>query len=154
MCRQDKFTDRKRSTTRFVFRFHIQWSRVYSCNDTPVYRYIAIFFATIRISYVEQAIVIFIIHLHMQQQTWESTVFDQCSPSFRFLVLMHGDFPNKLTRKIHAEQCLVLYSRWRTQQRGILLLCNVSYRVSYRDNCIGIRIVSWKNVSLQAQSTV
>ena len=68
---------------------------------------------------------------------------------------MHGDFPNKLTRKIHAEQCLALYSRWRTQQthacfqlglsavqtsdpmsktQGILLLCNVSYR----DNCIGI----------------
>ena len=29
--------------------------------------------------------------------------------SFRFLVLMHGDFPNKLTRRIHAEQCLELY---------------------------------------------
>ena len=35
------------------------------------------------------------------------------SVSFRFLVLVHGDFPNKLTRKIHAEQHLVLYSRWR-----------------------------------------
>ena len=96
--------------------------------------------------------------------------------SFRFLVLLHGDFPNKLARKIHAEQCLALYSRRRTQQthacfqlglsavqtseptrktRGntllVLWLCNVLYRVSlYRDNCIRIRIVSWKSVSLQA----
>ena len=30
------------------------------------------------------------------------------------LPLMHGNFPNKLTRKIHGEQCLALYSRWRT----------------------------------------
>ena len=84
---------------------------------------------------------------------------------------MHGNFLNKLTRKIHAEQCLVLYWRWRTQQthacfqlglsavqtsepmsktRGntllVLLLCNISYR----DNYIRIGIVSWKNVSLQA----
>ena len=86
---------------------------------------------------------------------------------------MHSDFPNNLTRKIHAEQCLTLYSRWRTQQTHVcfhvqfqyhvcyrnkpfhsntllvLLLCNVSYCVSYRDICIGIRIVSWKNVSLR-----
>ena len=27
------------------------------------------------------------------------------------LLLLHGDFPNKLMRKIHAEQCLALYSR-------------------------------------------
>ena len=73
---------------------------------------------------------------------------------------MHGDVPNKLTRKIHAEQCLALYSRLglsavqtsepTSKTRGntllVLLLCNVSYR----DNCIGIRIVSWKNISLQA----
>ena len=26
----------------------------------------------------------------------------------------------------------------------------VSYRVSYRDNCIEIRIVSWENVSFEA----
>ena len=32
------------------------------------------------------------------------------------LVLMHDDFPNKLTRKFHTEQCLALYSRWWTQQ--------------------------------------
>ena len=87
---------------------------------------------------------------------------------------MHGDFQNNLTRKIQAEQCLALYSRWRTQETHacfhvqfqyyvcyrnkpfhsntllVLLLCNVSYRVSYRDNCIWICIVSWKNVSLQA----
>ena len=67
------------------------------------------------------------------------------------LPLMHDDFPNKLTRKIHAEQCLVLYSRWRTQTHACFqcqlyrllsprarhkvtgMLCNVSYRVvSYR----------------------
>ena len=35
-----------------------------------------IFFATIRISYIEQAIAILTIHLHMHQQTWESTVFN------------------------------------------------------------------------------
>ena len=78
---------------------------------------------------------------------------------------MHGDFPNKLMRIIHAGQCLALYSRLglsavqtsepctsKTCGNTLLalLLCNVSYRVSYRDNCIGIRIVSWKNVSLQA----
>ena len=76
---------------------------------------------------------------------------------------MHSDFLNKLTRKIHAEQCLALYSRWWTQQtyagfqlglwtvqtseptsktRGntllVLLLCNILYCVSYRDNCIRI----------------
>ena len=88
---------------------------------------------------------------------------------------MHGNFPNKLTRKIHAEQCLVLYSRWRTQQTHaffqlgfsavqtsdaqeatgmfccntllVFLLHNVSYRVSDRDNCIEICIVSWKGIS-------
>ena len=72
---------------------------------------------------------------------------------------MHGDFPNKLTRKIHAEQCLALYSRLglsavqtseptsKTQGNTLLvLLCNISYH----DNCVGIRIVSWKSVSLQA----
>ena len=88
---------------------------------------------------------------------------------------MHGDFPNKLTKKIHAAYCLVLYSRWQTQQTHacfqlglsavqtseptsntqgntllVLLLCNVSYCVLHRDNCIGIRVVSWTNVSLQA----
>ena len=65
---------------------------------------------------------------------------------------MHGDFLSKLRRKIHAEQCLALYSRWQTQHvcfqlglsavqtseptsktRGntllVLLLCNVSYRI-------------------------
>ena len=95
------------------------------------------------------------------------------SPSTFFL--MHSDFPNKLTRKIHAEQCLASYSRWCTQhthaclQLGlsavqtfeptsktrantllVLLLRNVSYRAPYRDICIGIRIVSGTNVSLQA----
>ena len=77
---------------------------------------------------------------------------------------MHGDFSNKLTRKIHAEQCLALYSRLglsavqtsepMSKTRGntllVLLLRNVSYRVSYRDNYIGICIISWINVSLQA----
>ena len=48
----------------------------YICNHTPVYPHIAIFFATIRILYIEQAIAIFMIHLHMHQQTWESTVFN------------------------------------------------------------------------------
>ena len=110
-----------------------------ACNDTPVCRHIAIFFATIRISYIEQGIVIFTTHLHMHQQ--------------RFLVLMHDDFQNNLTRKIQAEQCLALYSRWRTQETHacfhvqfqydvcyrnkplhsntllVLLLCNVSYRI-------------------------
>ena len=33
------------------------------------------FFAMIQISYIERAIAIFAIHLHMYQQTWESTVF-------------------------------------------------------------------------------
>ena len=136
-----------------------------------MYRYIAIFFATIRISYIEQAITILTIHLHMHQQTWESSL----QLVLTLLPLMHGDFPNKLTRKIHAEQCLALYSIRRTQQthacfqlglsavqtseptrktRGntllVLLLYKVLYRVSYRDNCIGICIISWKNVSLQA----
>ena len=32
------------------------------------------------------------------------------------LVLMHCDFPNRLTRKMHADQCLTIYWRWRTQQ--------------------------------------
>ena len=78
--------------------------------------------------------------------------------------LIHGDFPNKLTRKIYAEQCLALYSRWRTQQthacfqlglsavqtseptcktQGNTLLVLLLY-VSYWDNCIRIRIVLWK----------
>ena len=35
---------------------------------------------------------------------------------------MHGDFPNKLARKIHAEQCLALYARWRTQQMHTCVL--------------------------------
>ena len=85
-------------------------------------------------------------------------------------VLMHGDLPNKLRKKMHAEQCLALYSRWWTQQTHacfLLFSCtefwahkqdtrqypscfvvmNITYRVSYRDNCI----VSYrgKNVSLQ-----
>ena len=134
-----------------------------------------ILFATIRISYIKQAIAIFMIHLHMHRQTWESTVFNQCSPSFHFLVLMHCDSPNKLQRKSHAAQCLALYSRWQTQQMHVyfqlglsavqtsesmsktqgntllvLLLYKVLYCVSYCDNYIRIRIVSWKNVSLQA----
>ena len=95
--------------------------------------------------------------------------------SFCFLVLMHGDFPNKLTRKIHAEQCLALYSRWRTQQTHacfhacfhvqfqyvcyrnkpflsnnllVLLLCNVSYRDTYRivEKCIVAGLL--KNMAL------
>ena len=33
---------------------------------------------------------------------------------------------------------------------GVLLLCNILYRVSCHDICIWIGIVSWKNVSLQA----
>ena len=32
----------------------------------------------------------------------------------------------------------------------VVTVCNISYRVLYQDNCIGIRIISWKNVSLQA----
>ena len=75
-----------------------------------MYRYIVIFFATIPILYIEQAIAIFMIHLHMHQQTWESSL----QLVLTLLPLMHGDFPNKLTRKIHAEQCLALYSRWWT----------------------------------------
>ena len=84
-------------------------------------------------------------------------------------------FSKQTDEKIHAEQCLVLSSRWQTQQthvcfqlglsavhtseptsktRGnallVLLLRNVMYRNMYRDNCIGIHIVSWKNVLLQA----
>ena len=35
-----------------------------------------------------------------------------------------------------------------SKTRGVLLLYNVSYYVSYCDNCIEIRIVTWKNVSL------
>ena len=31
-----------------------------------------------------------------------------------------------------------------------VLSCYVTYHVLYHENCIGIRIVSWKNVSLQA----
>ena len=38
--------------------------------------------------------------------------------TFCFLVLMHCNFPNKLIIKIHAEQCLALYSRWWTQTRA------------------------------------
>ena len=63
---------------------------------------------------------------------------------------MHGDFSNKLTRKIHAEQCLALYSRLglsavqtseptsKTQGNTllVLLLCNILYHVSHHDNCI------------------
>ena len=69
---------------------------------------------------------------------------------------MHGDFLNKLMRKIHAEQCLALHSRAQEQDTRqypscfVVTICNVSYRVSYRDNCIKIHIVSWKNVSLKA----
>ena len=37
----------------------------------------------------------------------------------------------------------------------VLLLCNILYRVSYRDNCIGICILLWKNyLSFQAYSLV
>ena len=54
-----------------------RWRRLHlglqQYTGVPVHRYI---FATIRISYIEQAIVIFTIHLHMHQQTWESTVFN------------------------------------------------------------------------------
>ena len=48
----------------------------------------------------------------------------------------------------------VIFKMVDTEQRGILLLCKVSYRESYRDNCIGMHIVSWKNASLQAHITV
>ena len=58
----------------FVLKEQCIWLLV--CNDTPVYRYIAIFFATMQISYIEQAIAIFTVHLHVNQQTWESTVFN------------------------------------------------------------------------------
>ena len=40
------------------------------------------------------------------------------------------------------------------QDKKLLLLCNVSYRVSYHENCIRIRIVSWKIVWLQAYTTL
>ena len=48
------------------------------------------------------------------QQTRESSL----QLVLTLLPLMDGDFPNKMTRKIHAEQCLALYSRWRTQTRA------------------------------------
>ena len=45
-----------------------------------------------------------------------------------------------------------LYRRLSPRARHEMMgmLCNVSYRVSYPDNCIRICIVSWKHVSLQA----
>ena len=83
---------------------------------------------------------------------------------------MHCNFLNKLTRKIHAEQCLALYSRWWTQQMHacfqlglsavqtseptsktwgdrhacFAVKCNLSYPASYRDSCIRILYVSYR----------
>ena len=88
----------------------------------------------IRISYIEQAIAIFTIHLHMHQQTWESTVFNHCSPSFHLYSRcrtqqMHACFQLGLS----AVQTSEPMSKTRGNTLLVLLLCNVSYRiVSYR----------------------
>ena len=130
----------------------------------------AIFFATIWTSYIEQAIAIYLLYIYIcinKHGKALSSIISAHPPST--LVLMLSDFLNKLMRKIHAKQCLALYSRWRTQQTHasfqlglwavqtsepksktqgntilVLLLYNVSYRVSYRDNCIEIRILSYR----------
>ena len=60
----------------------------------------------------------------MHQQTWESIHSLQLVLTLLpLLVLMNGNFPNKLTRTIHAKQCLALYSRWRTQQMHVHCTC-------------------------------
>ena len=88
---------------------------------------------------------IFTIHLHMQQQTWESTVFNQC-------LALYSKWWTQQTCAcfqlgLSAVQSSEPTSKTRSSTLLVLLLCNVSYR----DNCIGICIVSWKNVLLQTQ---
>ena len=46
---------------------------------------------------------------------------------------MNGNFPNKLTRKTHTEQCLALYSRWQTQQTHACFHVQFQYHVCYRN---------------------
>ena len=56
---------------------------------------ITIFFATIQISYIEQAIVwIFAIHLHMHQQTWKAL-----SSILVLILLLFGPYARQFSKQ-------------------------------------------------------
>ena len=62
----------------------------------------------------------------------------------------HLEYNAKRMRVLPTRPVSCTDSEPTSKTRGNTLLVLLLRNVSYRDNCIGIRIVSWKNVSLQA----